>query len=131
MPTSTAPQRTRMDKLFPVCPVSVSFRWGPFVALAVSIFLCGCMATQNRWQATQMRQQVMDYYNDQIMENLIRTEEDLPFVHVDVTSLTTTDAATLSGSVGDGETTSFARTSPSSNAAALGALHTLARGVMR
>jgi hypothetical protein len=95
------------------------------------VCLAGCMATQNRWQATQMRQQVMDYYNDQIMENLIRTEEDLPFVHVDVTSLTTTDAATLSGSVGDGETTSFTRTSPSSNAPALGAIHTLARGVMR
>jgi hypothetical protein len=89
------------------------------------------MATQNRWQATQMRQQVMDYYNDQIMENLIRTKEDLPFVHVDVTSLTTTDAATLSGSVGNGETTSFTRTSPSSNAPMLGALHTIARGVMR
>ena len=95
------------------------------------VCLAGCMATQNRWQATQMRQQVMDYYNDQIMENLIRTQENLPFVHVDVTSLTTTDAAALSGSVGDGETTSFTRTSPSSNAPALGALHTIARGVMR
>ena len=121
-----------MKKLFPLSPVlSVSFRSGPFIGLAASIFLFGCMATQNRWQATQMRQQVMDYYNDQIMENLIRTQENLPFVHVDVTSLTTTDAAALSGSVGNGETTSFTRTSPSSNAPALGALHTLARGVMR
>ena len=108
-------------------------RSGPLKHCCVIPVVClaGCMATQNRWQATQMRQQVMDYYNDQIMENLIRTEENLPFVHVDVTSLTTTDAATLSGSVGDGETTSFTRTSPSSNAPALGALHTIARGLMR
>jgi hypothetical protein len=121
-----------MKKLFPLSSVlSVSFRSGPFIGLAASISLCGCMATQNRWQATHMRQQVMDYYNDQIMENLIRTQENLPFVHVDVTSLTTTDAAALSGSVGNGETTSFMRTSPSSNAPALGALNTLARGVMR
>jgi len=41
--------------------------------LIAVLSLAGCMATQNRWQATQMRQQVMDYYNDQIMENLIRT----------------------------------------------------------
>ena len=108
-------------------------RSGPLKYCCVIPVVClaGCMATQNRWQATQMRQQVMDYYNDQIMENLIRTKEDLPFVHVDVTSLTTTDGSTLSGSVGNGETTSFTRTSPSSNAPMLGALHTIARGVMR
>jgi hypothetical protein len=92
------------------------------------------MATQNRWQATQMRQQVMDYYNDQIMENLIRTKEHLPFVHVDVTSLTSTDAATLTGTVGAGETPSFARTSRGSTPTATGfasAVHTIARGVTR
>src|SRR5438477_2331130 len=117
--------------------IAAMFWWftrsGPLKHCCVIPVVClaGCMATQNRWQATQMRQQVMDYYNDQIMENLIRTKENLPFVHVDVTSLTTTDAATLSGSVGNGETTSFTRTSPSSNAPMLGALHTIARGVTR
>lgn len=117
--------------------IAVMFWWfarsGPLKYCCVIPVVClaGCMATQNRWQATQMRQQVMDYYNDQIMENLIRTKENLPFVHVDVTSLTTTDAAALSGSVGNGETTSFTQTSPSSNAPMLGALHTIARGVMR
>ncbi len=113
--------------------IAVMFWWfarsGPLKYCCVIPVVClaGCMATQNRWQATQMRQQVMDYYNDQIMENLIRTKENLPFVHVDVTSLTTTDGATLSGSVGNGETTSFTRTS----SPMLGALHTIARGVTR
>ena len=89
----------------------------------------GCIATQNRWQATQMRQQVMDYYNDQIMENLIRTKEKLAFVRVDVTSLTTTDAASLTGTIGGGETTGFTRNSPSSSL--VGALHTITRTVSR
>src|SRR6202011_2628063 len=89
----------------------------------------GCIATQNRWQATQMRQQVMDYYNDQIMENLIRTKEKLAFVRVDVTSLTTTDAASLTGTIGGGETTGFTRNSPSSSL--VGALHTISRTVSR
>ena len=130
--SSKSIQDVVMKKLFPLSSVlSVLFRLSSFIGLAASIFLWGCMATQNRWQATQMRQQVMDYYNDQIMENLIRTQENLPFVHVDVTSLTTTDAAALSGTVGNGETTSFTRTSPSSNAPAVGALHTIARGVTR
>lgn len=95
--------------------------------------LAGCMATQNRWQATQMRQQVMDYYNDQIMENLIRTNEKLPFVHVDVTSLTATDAASFAGTIGSGETPSFSKTSPAGApiAGVSHALHTIARGVTR
>ncbi|HWY49960.1 MAG TPA: hypothetical protein VNW72_00600 [Chthoniobacterales bacterium] len=110
-----------MKKLFPVS--LIAFGGGALT------FLAGCMATQNRWEAAQMRQQVMDYYNDQIMENLIRAKVHLPFVHVDVTSLTTTDAASLTGVIGSGETPSFSRTSPSSTMAT--ALHTITRGVTR
>jgi hypothetical protein len=120
-----------MKKLFPGSSSLRSFaypRRGKWATLSL-LLLTGCMATQNRWQATQMRQQVMDYYNDQIMENLIRTKEKLPFVHVDVTSLTTTDVASLTGTIGSGETPSFSRTSPSS--AMVGALHTITRGVTR
>src|SRR5438270_11510554 len=115
--------------------IAAMFWWftrsGPLKHCCVIPVVClaGCMATQNRWQAAQMRQQVMDYYNDQIMENLIRTKEKLPFVHVDVTTLTTTDAASLAGMIGSGETPSFSRTSPSS--AMVGALHTITRRVTR
>jgi len=104
------------------------------MGLAASVFLCGCMATQNRWQASQMRAQVMAYYNDQIMENLIKTKEKLPFVHVDVTSLTTTDIASLSGMVGGGQTPAFSQTSPGNSAPAPGAMHavhTIVRGITR
>ena len=120
-----------MKKLFPTLSIVSRFvaRWslGPPYIFVALISLTGCMATQNRWQATQMRHQIMDYYNDQIMENLIRAQSGLPYVHVDVTLLTTTDGAGLTGSVGNGETISSSRTSPSM----MGALHTIARGVTR
>ncbi|MGH7982019.1 MAG: hypothetical protein ACREFF_02600 [Candidatus Udaeobacter sp.] len=95
------------------------------------VFLAGCIATQNRWQATQMRQQVMDYYNDEIMENLICADQKMPFVHVDITGLTTIDTSQIAGAIGGGETPSFTRTSPASNSPMLGAVHTIERGVMR
>jgi len=124
-----------MKKRFSLSLVlSVSCRSRPFMGLAASVFLCGCMATQNRWQASQMRAQVMAYYNDQIMENLIKTKEKLPFVHVDVTSLTTTDIASLSGMVGGGQTPAFSQTSPGNSAPAPGAMHavhTIVRGITR
>lgn len=127
-----------MKKLFPTrLTMSRRFtrqKWSAMSACATLLFLEGCMATQNRWQATQMRQQVMDYYNDQIMENLIRTKEKLPFVHVDVSSLTTTDAASLAGTIGAGETPSFTRASRPSQpliGATSKALSTVARGVTR
>jgi hypothetical protein len=90
--------------------------------------LAGCATTQLRWDAIGMRQQVIKYYNDEIMENLIRADEELPFVHVDITGLTTIDTSQISGTIGAGETPSFTRTSPSSM---VGALHTISRAVTR
>src|SRR5436853_4099101 len=74
-----------------------------------------------------MRQQMIKYYNDEIMENLIRADEKLPFVHVDITGLTTIDTSQISGTIGAGETPSFSRTSPGM----MGALHTISRAVTR
>src|SRR5438270_7551032 len=34
------------------------------------VLLAGCTATQTRWDATNIRKEVMVYYNDQIMDNL-------------------------------------------------------------
>ena len=94
-----------MKKLFPLSPVlSVSFRSCPFMGLVASIFLCGCTATQVRWDASKMRKDVMLYYNDEIMDNLIRAKYHLPFVHVDIQSLTSQGASQISGTIGGGET---------------------------
>jgi hypothetical protein len=72
-----------------------------------------------------MRQQVMKYYNDEIMENLIRADEKLPFVHVDITGLTTIDTSQISGTIAGGESTSFTRNSPTM----MGAIRTISRAV--
>ena len=40
----------------------------------VCILLTGCTSTQVRWDATRMREEVMVYYNDQILDNLIRAK---------------------------------------------------------
>jgi hypothetical protein len=68
------------------------------------ILLTGCSATQVRWDATKMRKDVMVYYNDQIMDNLIRAYNRLPFVHVDITLLTSQGGSQISGTIGGGET---------------------------
>jgi hypothetical protein len=70
------------------------------------VLLAGCTATQVRWDATKMREDVMVYYNDQIMDNLIRAKYKLPFVHVDINLLTSTGGSQISGTIGAGETTS-------------------------
>jgi hypothetical protein len=51
-----------------------------------------------------MREDVMVYYNDQIMDNLIKAKYKLPFVHVDINLLTSTGGSQISGTVGYGET---------------------------
>src|SRR5438445_11385559 len=68
------------------------------------LLLAGCTSAQVRWDATKMRKDVMVYYNDQIMENLIRAKEHLPFVHVDIQSLTSQGASQISGTISAGET---------------------------
>src|SRR6266542_3920666 len=105
-----------MKKLFPALHATLRFlgrnKQLTAAGLLISIVLVGCMATENRMAAGKMREQVMHYYNDEIMENLIRTYHQLPFVHVDVSSLTTTDVAQVTGSVGGGNMRTETRTGP-------------------
>jgi hypothetical protein len=77
------------------------------------ILLTGCTATQVRWDATKMRKDVMVYYNDQIMDNLIRAKHRLPFVHVDITLLTSQGGSQISGTIGAGENRTSEHTSRS------------------
>lgn len=119
-----------MKKLFPgITFVAFSLsakmiRQGYYGCIAI-LLLAGCIATENRWEATQMRAQVMKYYNDEIMENLIRANEHLPFVHVDITGLTNIDTSQIAGTVSGGDTRGSTKTSPSM----MGALGTFSRVV--
>ncbi|HEY4272214.1 MAG TPA: hypothetical protein VGM65_09430 [Candidatus Udaeobacter sp.] len=90
------------------------------------VLLTGCTATQVRWDATNIREQVMVYYNDQIMDNLIRAKNKLPFVHVDITLLTSQGSSQISGTIGAGEN----RTSEHTSRSVADELGTLTRTVM-
>ena len=59
------------------------------------------------------------------MDNLINMQNHLPFVHVDVSTVSAAVASQLSGSVGGGDTRTFSRPGP------LGTLGTISRSVMR
>jgi len=94
------------------------------------IFLAGCTTTHVQWDAVQMREQVVDYYNGQIMDNLIRAVNGQPFVHVDVTGLQAVVGSKLAGSVNGGQTETHTNgTSPA--LAAVGVIGTFSRAVMR
>jgi hypothetical protein len=72
--------------------------------VAVCLSLTACTSTQVHWDAVQMRENVIDYYNDEIMDNLIRARNSQPFVHVDVGSLQALTTSKLAGAVGGGQT---------------------------
>src|ERR1039457_6505822 len=73
-------------------------------ATCISCFLLlGCGTPQAHYSAVQMRERVMDYYNDQIMENLIRKKNGLPFVHVDLASFNAGAATKLAAAVNGGQ----------------------------
>src|SRR5205823_384520 len=91
------------------------------------VLLAGCTATQTRWDATNIRKEVMVYYNDQIMDNLIRAKNHLPFVHVDITLLTSQGASQISGTIGGGQS----RTNTNTSKSMVGVLGTIANTVTR
>jgi hypothetical protein len=93
------------------------------------VLLGGCTATQTRWDATNIRKEVMVYYNDQIMDNLIRAKNKLPFVHVDITLLTSQGASQITGTIGAGETRTNTNASKSMSTA--GILGTITNAVTR
>ena len=74
-----------------------------------------------------MRKDVISYYNDQIMDNLIRAYNRLPFVHVDITLLTSQGGSQITGTIGAGES----RTSTNTSKSMAGALGTIANAVTR
>ena len=96
-----------MKKLFPASATRPSFISIQSARAKAYVFgvilLTSCTSTQVRWDAVKMRQDVMVYYNDQIMENLIRAKNRLPFVHVDIQTLTSSGASSVTGSIGYGE----------------------------
>src|SRR5438067_1446205 len=90
------------------------------------VLLAGCATQEVHWNAVKMREHVNDYYENEIMDNLIRGKEGLLFVHVDITSLSSGAASKLNGTIGGGETHTNATT-----ASATGVISSIVRTVMR
>lgn len=67
----------------------------------------------------------MKFYSDEIMDNLINMNKDLPYVHVDISTVSAAAASQLTGSVGGGNTRTFAQPG------VLGIVGTISRSVMR
>src|SRR5437773_9507986 len=86
---------------FPLSAKTTRLRTYGCVAI---VLLAGCTATQVGWDATNIRKEVMVYYNDQIMDNLVRAKYHVTFVHVDITLLTSQGMWQITGTIGAGET---------------------------
>jgi hypothetical protein len=117
-----------MKKLFLAnCPIvrspfkTIGFKASAYISV---FFLNSCTTTQLRWDAIGVREQIMKYYNDEIMENLVRQENGLAFVHVDVSTVTAIAASQVTGMVGAGETRTFTR-------GPAGVAGTISRALMR
>jgi hypothetical protein len=84
------------------------------IALSLlSILAAGCAALdthQAKLDQKQLRDVLMDYEEDQILDNLIRASNGLPIVHFDIRSVTATVSSKITPSVGSGKTITGIRT---------------------
>jgi hypothetical protein len=65
--------------------------------------LTGCAATQIHYDAEKLRQKVLDFYAEEIMDNLIRASNGLFIVQLDLYDLTATVTTKLPVTVGGGQ----------------------------
>ena len=108
-----------MKKLFParkaVLMKFTALTTDTSLASAV-LLLTSCASQTGHWDAVEMRRHVIDYYNDEVMENLIRAKNGLPFVHVDIVSLSALSTAQIAATVGGGQTLNNSGTNTSTRA---------------
>jgi hypothetical protein len=74
----------------------------PFMIL-IAVSTSACSAGRAHWDATQLRDRAVDYYSDQIMDNLIRGRNGELILHANITSLNAVVGAKAGGSVGGGD----------------------------
>ena len=70
----------------------------------VALLSAGCATSQVHWDSTKMREHALDYYSDEIIDNLIRASNGLVFIHVDVSQLTANVQSKIAGNIGGGQT---------------------------
>lgn len=97
--------RSVPEQHFGLIPLRIIRRPAKLCCYVAALSITGCTSSQVRYDATRMREDVMVYYNDQIMDNLIKAKKKEPFVHVDIQSLSSQGSSLITGTIGDGETT--------------------------
>lgn len=76
----------------------------PTLLVCRLLLLCGCTYRQAYLDAGQIRASAADFYNDEIMDNLIRAYNHKIFVHVDLDTMQPTVATKISAMIGGGQT---------------------------
>ena len=78
-------------------------RWGLCAALA-AVLLGGCRSELLETDQLQIRQSLLDMYQDEVMDNLIRTQLRLPVIEVDYRTMTGTVTSLTRGTASYGQT---------------------------
>jgi hypothetical protein len=71
---------------------------------AVILFTAGCAAEEAHWDSAKLRQHAVNYYTDQIMDNLIRARNGQFFLHVNINNLQSQVISEVAGTVQGGQT---------------------------
>jgi hypothetical protein len=69
----------------------------------VALFIAGC-AGEAHWDSARLRDHAMNYYTDQIMDNLIRARNGQFFLHVNINNLQAVVTSEVAGTVQGGQT---------------------------
>src|SRR6516162_5139856 len=87
------------------------------------LFMPGCLARQVAADGRNFRQALLEMYTDQVMDNLIRASENMPFVQLAYRNLTVTDLQTVKASLGDESDPTKMKTVAELTAALLQSVH--------
>src|SRR2546426_6899290 len=68
-----------------------------FILLACVVLTGGCLARQVARDGANFRTAIEDMYTDQIMDNLIRAHNNLPFIQLSYSNMLVQDTDTASG----------------------------------
>lgn len=93
---------------FPAAPAllakTIRLKTHAYVAI---VFLAGCAVLdthQAKLDQKQLREVLMDYTDDQILDNLIRASNGLPIIHFDLSTITASVTSKFTPTVGGGRT---------------------------
>jgi len=70
----------------------------------LALFIAGCAAEEAHWDSAKLRQHAMNYYTDQIIDNLIRARNGQFFLHVNINNLQAQVISEVAGTVQGGQT---------------------------